>query len=140
MTRRSRRRVEAALVLLAFPVATALTALLIASPAAGSRVERRLPPAVTAASSARVSLRGGEPIDTFGLADALGSRGYEVVAVQPYDNPLGGATEVVYYERSDRAAAEALRNLLGVGTIRREQVFSPGSDLTIHIGKDLNST
>lgn len=140
MTRRSRRRVEAALVLLAFPIATALTALLVTSPAAGSRGARRPPPAAVAASSPRVSLRGGEPIDTFGLADELGARGYEVVAVDPHDNSVGAITEVVYYERADRAAAEELRNLLGMGTIRREQVFSPGSDLTIHIGKDLNST
>ena len=143
MTRRARRRVEAALVLLAFPVATALTAVAVTSPAAGSHE-----PIGAASSSlvapaddpARVTVRGGDALSAFNLADTLDSEGYDVVAVGPDENSFGSTTEVVYYERADRLAAEQLRNLLGVGTIRREQVFSPGSDLTIHIGKDLQST
>lgn len=140
MTRRARRRVEAALVLLAFPVATGLTAVAITSPAAGSHDTVETAAATTVGSPTRVSVRGGDAIAAFGLADALGASGYDVVAVGPDENSFGATTEVVYYERADRPAAERLRNLLGVGTIFREQVFSPGSDLTIRIGKDLQST
>lgn len=137
MTRRARRRVEAVLVLLAFPAATALTALAITSPGAGSRAD---PVVADVAETPRVSLVGGDAIAAFGLADELGAEGYDIVAVGPDEKSLGGATQVVYYERADRRAAERLRNLLGVGTIHREQVFAPGSDLTILIGKDLQST
>ena len=76
----------------------------------------------------------------FSLADTLAADGYDVVSVVPDENTVGSDTEVVYYDRNDLAAAERLRNLLGVGTIRRDQVFSPSSDLTIHIGKDLKTT
>ena len=139
MTRRARRRVEAALVLLAFPVATALTVVAITSPAAGSH--RRVEAAASyPLDGTQVTVRGGEPLAAFGLADTLGAEGYDVVSVVPDVNSFGATTEVVYYERADRPAAEQLRNLLGVGTIRREQLFSPRSDLTIRIGKDLQST
>ena len=139
MTRRARRRVEAALVLLVFPLATALTIVAITSPAAGSHDEVEAA-AFPSPAGAQVTIRGGEALAAFGLADRLGASGYDVVSVGPDENSFGATTEVVYYERADRAAAEQLRNLLGVGTIHREQVFSSGSDLTIHIGKDLQST
>lgn len=140
MTRRVRRRVEAALVLLAFPVATALTVVAITSPAAGSHGEVEAAASRSVVGDTRVAVQGGDALAAYGLADTLDASGYDVVAVGPDDNSFGATTEVVYYERADRPAAEQLRNLLGVGTIRREQVFSPGSDLTIHIGKDLQST
>lgn len=139
MTRRARRRVEAALVLLVFPLATALTVVAITSPAAGSHDEVEAA-ALPSPAGARVTIRGGDALAAFGLADRLGASGYDVVSVGPDEKSFGATTEVAYYERADRAAAEQLRNLLGMGTIRREQVFSSGSDLTIHIGKDLQST
>ena len=139
MTRRARRRVEAALVLLALPVAVAVTIAVISTPVA---------PAARASAAAvdrpvvrsRVVVQGGDPLPSYELADRLADAGYEVVSVDPAENSLGNATVVVYYERDHRAAAERLRNLLGVGTIEREQVLSPSSDLTILIGKDLQHT
>ena len=131
----SKRRFEAALALLAFPVAVGLTVLAITTPAAGSR---RAEP--VGAAAARVSVLGGDAVPAFGLADRLVERGFDVVAVGPDENSVGSTTEVVYYERSHRDDAERLRDILGVGTIRREQVFSPSADLTILIGKDLHST
>ena len=146
MTQRSRQRLEAALVLLAFPLAIGLTVLVISGAdqgvrASGSddRVARILPdPALEQRS--RVAVVGGAALRAFGLADSLAAAGYEVVAVGPDENSLGSTTEVVYYQRADRSEAEKLRDILGVGTIRREQVFSPSSDMTIIIGKDLQST
>jgi hypothetical protein len=135
MTRRARRRVEAVLALLAFPIAVATTIVVISSP-----VSSRPAPKPTAAVGGTVQVSGGGALPAYGLADRLAAAGYEVVAVRPGDNSVGPETVVVYYERGDRAVAERLRDLLGTGTIRREQVLSPSSDLTILLGKDLQHT
>ena len=76
----------------------------------------------------------------FALADELAAQGYDIAAVSPHEKSVSDRTEVVYYVRERRADAAQLRNVLGVGTISREQVFSPSSDITIRIGKDLQST
>jgi hypothetical protein len=44
---------------------------------------------------------------------------------------------IEYYERSKLATAERIRAVLGEGTLRRRQVFEPGVDVTIVLGKDL---
>ena len=136
MTRGTRRRVEAVGILLAFPVAIGLTIVVLVSPGAGSAA---VPPPRPAASGAAiaVAVAGGDPVPAYGLADVLEAKGYDVVAIAPGGISARGGTEVVYYERRHRSDAVRLRDLIGVGTIRREPVFSTSSDMTIFIGKDL---
>ncbi|HEX7167922.1 MAG TPA: LytR C-terminal domain-containing protein [Acidimicrobiales bacterium] len=137
MTRRVRRRVEGALVLLAFPVAVALTVLAISAPAGSGPVAEA---AAAADAPSVVAIRGGEAVKAYAIGDRLSALGYDVGAITPDDKSFGPDTVVVYYDRAHVAEAERLRNLLGVGTIRREPVFSPSSDMTIFIGKDLRHT
>ena len=136
MTRRVRLEVVSALLVL--PLAVALTVVSLVAPARSDAVDDRT--TVPPTTGIKVSLEGGDPVSSYGLADELSRRGFEVVAVGARRNSLGSRTTVVYYERALRGDAERLRDLLGVGTIRREQAFSPPTDLKVFIGKDLQST
>lgn len=132
MRRRLRRRVEAAAALLAFPVAVVLTVVAISpqSSQASARVD----------TTPTVTVTGAEPIAVFAVADRLAGEGYDVLSAGASDNSFPGATVVVYYERRHLAAATRLRDLLGEGTIRREQVLAPSSTLTVILGKDPQRT
>jgi hypothetical protein len=143
MRRRVRRWTEAAVVLLAFPVAVALTVVAISSPAS-SRPSSTASGAQASVAplSASVALAGAEPIATYALADRIAAAGYRVTTVEADRdaNSLSATTVVVYYERERRGAADGLVQLLRAGTTRRDQVFEPGVDLTIILGKDLQRT
>jgi hypothetical protein len=141
MRRRVRRWVEAAAVLLAFPAAVGLTVIAITSPSASGSTEA--PSASSSSSSSSsVAIDGDEPFPTFALADRLRASGYDVVSVDTADagNSLSAATVVVYYERNQQQAATAVRDLIGLGTTRRDQALEPDVDLTIILGKDFQRT
>jgi hypothetical protein len=134
--------VEAAAVLLAFPLAVALTVLAISPAPAGSRAAASPTTTPAASAAARVAIVAPEPVAAYTLADRLVANGYEVTTVdtKPAANSLSASTVVVYYERERQPAASRLRDLLGTGTIRRDQALQPGSDLIILLGKDLQRT
>ena len=127
--------------LLAFPLAVALTVFAISAPPAGSH---SVVPA-GAGAAASVTIVAAEPVAAYTLADRLAATGYDVVSVSVDSagsaaNSLSASTVVVYYERERQPAASRLRDLLGAGTIRRDQALQPGSDLIILLGKDLQRT
>jgi hypothetical protein len=128
---------EAGAVLFAFPLAVAMTVVAISAPA---RSRPAQPYGEAATTSASVAISGADPVPTFALADRLAASGYDVVSVEASRNSLSASTVVVYYERDRQTSASRLRELLGVGTIRLDQVFQPGSDLMILLGKDLRRT
>ena len=135
MRQRARRWAEAAAVLLAFPLAVGLTVVAISSPADSRGA------ATPRVATASVSITGHQPVPTYALADRLASIGFRVTSVDVSDgNSLSDETVVVYYERHEQAAAMSLRDLLGAGTVRRDEVIDPVTDLTIILGKDLQHT
>ena len=75
----------------------------------------------------------------YGLADSLAGRGAALGAVTPAvdRSAIGEQTVIEYYDRAKLATAERIRAVLGTGTLRRRQVFEPGADVTIVLGKDL---
>ena len=75
----------------------------------------------------------------YGIADRLAGAGATVVAVRPQSDSdtSPASTMIVYYDLRSMGAADAVRSLLGRGTLRRQQVFEPDVDVTIVLGKDL---
>jgi hypothetical protein len=98
------------------------------------------PPAVSSPlAGSKVAIESGDPFVAYGLADSLAGRGASLGAVTPATDrtAIDDETVIVYYDRSNLATAQRIRALLGEGTLRRRQVFEPGVDVTIVLGKDL---
>lgn len=134
------RRLQASLSFLALFASVAATAVLVATPAPRAAPAR--PPTRAAAplpGGLRLEVRGGEAFAAYEVADRLTASGGDVVAVSPAaaGRSVEPMTSVVYYDRRSMAVATRVRDLLGRGTLRRQQVFQPEVDVTIVLGKDL---
>lgn len=126
--------------LTALLAAVVATVVLVAAPASSSSGAAGGPPALPVLPAGlRVEVRGGEPMLAYGVADRLAATGASVEAVVPESDRGAGAasTMIVYYDLRSMGAADAVRSLLGRGTLRRQQVFEPDVDVTIVLGKDL---
>ncbi len=137
------RRLQAALALGGLVGAVAVTATMVAEPASSRSAPSHASPAAGLSEHPRVEIRGGNPYFAFQLADRLTADGATMAAVQPTAPDAASAgtaapadTAIVYYDRRHASAAARIRNLLGRGTVRREQVFEPKADVTIVLGKD----
>ncbi|HET9444418.1 MAG TPA: LytR C-terminal domain-containing protein [Acidimicrobiales bacterium] len=135
------RRLQAALALLALAGAVVATSVLVATPPApdaGSHDRMELPVVQALPPGLRVDIRGGDAWTAYRVADVLGARGASVQGVEPAldVDSLEAATSIVYYEREDAASATLVRRILDRGWVRHEQVFHPGADVTIVLGKD----
>ncbi len=138
------RRLQAALAVVSLFGAVAVTAVLVASPASSGSTPSHARSAPGLLAHPRVEIRGGNPYFAFQLADRLAADGATMAGVQPtaQDAPAAEAspapadTAIVYYDRRHATTAARIRNLLGRGTVRREQVFEPRADVTIVLGKD----
>jgi hypothetical protein len=130
-------RLQAALALAALVAAVLVTAVLVTVPATP---DAKAPaPDVTIPPGVRVDVTGGDPFVAYALADRLAERGASLRAVSPAADAksVASSTSIVYYERRQVVTAEKIRQMLGQGTLRREQVFEPVVDVTIVLGKDL---
>jgi hypothetical protein len=136
------RRLQGALLIGVLALAVAATGLLV-SPAGrpATAPHRRVAPTGVGAALAgsKVAIRSGDPFVAYGLADSLAGRGAALGAVTPAvdRSAIGEETVIEYYDRAKLATAEQIRAVLGGGTLRRRQVFEPGVDVTIVLGKDL---
>jgi hypothetical protein len=136
------RRLQGALVIGAMVLAVVATGLLV-SPASVRAHVGRSAPAVGSPSSglagSKVAITSGDPFVAYGLADTLAGRGASLGPVTPAPEraSIGDETVIEYYDRAKLATAERIRAVLGAGTLRRRQVFEPGVDVTIVLGKDL---
>lgn len=131
---------QGVLVIAALLAAVLATVSLVAAPASSSaRSVDAAPPGPVLPAGLRVEVRGGAPMLAYGIADRLAGAGASLEAVQPESDPEAGAasTMIVYYDLRSMGAADAVRSLLGRGTLRRQQVFEPDVDVTIVLGKDL---
>ena len=132
---------QGVLVIAALLGAVLATVLLVAAPASPSsaRSVDAAPPGPVVPSGLRVEVRGGAPMLAYGVADRLAGSGASLAAVQPESDPEAGAasTMIVYYDLRSMGAADAVRSMLGRGTLRRQQEFEPDVDVTIVLGKDL---
>jgi hypothetical protein len=92
-----------------------------------------------ALAGSKVAITSGDPFLAYGLADSLAGRGASLGAVTPAvdRSAIGNQTVIEYYDRAKLATAQRIRAVLGGGTLRRRQVFEPGVDVTIVLGKDL---
>lgn len=140
-TRRKRnlaRRLQGALVVATLVAATVVTSLLVATPVASSPapVAEVLP----LPTGTRVELRGGDPMVAYRVADRLTASGAQLGAVAPARQgaPVADVTTIVYYDSGHLIAADRIRQSLGRGTVRRDEVFHPLADVTIVLGKDLS--
>jgi hypothetical protein len=134
------RRLQATLAVTALFAAVAATVALLATAATSRASGASSPPRVpTLAAGVRVDVRGGEPYVAYSVADRLSGQGARLGTVAPAAdaNSVEPVTTIVYYDRRQLDAAEQIRNMLGRGTLRREQVFQPMVDVTIVLGKDL---
>ena len=68
-------------------------------------------------------------------AIAIGAAGGQVRVVGNAEDFDVGSTEIVYYDDAQRAAAEAVRDALGVGEVIRSEQKSP-VDVTVVLGAD----
>lgn len=136
------RRLQAALVLIALAGAVVATAVLVSTPASPDPAAPASRPGAPLGSGLRaglrVDIRGGDPSTAWRVADVLARRGAQVQGVRPAPeaNPLDRATAIVYYDRRDAGSATLVRRILKRGWVRHEQVFHPGVDVTIVLGKD----
>lgn len=133
-------RVQGVLVIATLLASLLATVFLVAPPASSSASSVASPPKRPALPAGlRVEVRGGKPMLAYGVADRLTDAGASLEAVQPESDPDAGAasTMIVYYDLRSMGAADAVRSLLGRGTLRRQQVFEPDVDVTIVLGKDL---
>lgn len=132
-------RLQAALALGALFAAVALTVVLVATPAASRTAHSARAPSTGRAAGIRVEVRGGEAFVAYAVADRLTGEGARLGTVAPAAdaNSVETLTTIVYYDRRQLDTAERIRDLLGRGTLRREQVFQPTVDVTIVLGKDL---
>ena len=133
-------RAQGALAILGLVVAVAVTVLLVATPVSSRPVRGSPRIASGLPSGLEVEVRGGDPFLAFGVADRMHRAGASLGAVLPAAdvNALEESTVIVYYDRVQLASAERIKALLGRGTLRRAQVFEPGVDVTIVLGKDLS--
>jgi len=142
-------RLQGILAIASMAVAVAVTVVLVATPASsagsGRSTSASAVPAATVAdgqrlpSGLRVEVQGGDPMDAYTLGDRLTALGASLGRIDPVEpgGTLVARTTIVYYDRRSMAAAEQVRSLLGSGTLQRRQVFQPGVDVTIVLGKDL---
>ena len=138
------RRLQAALALAGLFGAVAVTATMVARPASSRPTPNQASATTGLSEHPRVEIRGGNPYFAFQLADRLAADGATLAAVQPTAQgaapaetaPAPADTAIVYYDRRHAGAAARIRNFLGRGTVRREQVFEPKADVTIVLGKD----
>lgn len=124
---RRRHRVEAALVILALPLAVVLTLFMLLTASGGSVL-----PAEEAASTPTVRVEGALSVDA---ADRLVDNG---VALEV----IGGVgerarTEVVYFSRGDRVAAEKLADSIGAEVVVLGSSRPAGTTFVIRVGEDL---
>jgi hypothetical protein len=133
-------RAQGALAIASLVAAVIVTVVLVASPVSSRPAQGSSGIAAALPSGIKVEIRGGDPFVAYGLADRLTGAGAALHAVQPAadGNPVEPATMIVYYDRGNQASAERVKALLGRGTLRHQQVFEPGVDVTIVLGKDLS--
>jgi hypothetical protein len=138
------RRLQGSLVIGALAAAVAATVMLVApvgqaTASRSSGAASSVPVVATPLTGSTVAIEGGDPYVAYGLADSLAGRGASLGAVTPATDraAIDEETVIVYYDRSNLATAQRIRALLGEGTLRRRQVFEPGVDVTIVLGKDL---
>lgn len=133
------RRLQAFLTIAVLAGSVAGTALLVATPASSRPVSSTSAGPSALPTGTRVEVRGGEAFRAYELADRLEASGGRVVSVSPGRDggSAGPATTVVYYDRRTMDVALRVRDMLGEGTLRRQQVFQPVVDVTIVLGKDL---
>lgn len=132
------RRFQAFLSIAALVGSVAGTAVLVATPSSSPAAAASVPGARLLVPGTRVEISGGDPFDAFELADRLTASGARVVTVAPTPEGRSGdaVTSVVYYDRRSMDVARRVRDMLGRGTLRRQQVFQPAVDVTIVLGKD----
>lgn len=132
------RRLQAVLALAGLVAAVAVTATLVTTPASSRSAAGRSNPDFP--GRPRVEIHGGNPYFAFQLADRLAADGATMATVQPaaQDTDSGAPVDatILYYDRRHAPTAARIRNLLGRGTVRLEQVFEPRADVTIVLGKD----
>lgn len=133
-------RAQGALAIAGLVAAVIVTVVLVAIPVSSPPVQGSTRTAFGLPTGVTVEIRGGDPFSAYGLADRLAGWGASLESVRPADdrNSLEEATMIVYYDRGQLAAAERVKELLGHGTLHRQQVFEPGVDVTIVLGKDLS--
>ena len=124
---RRRHRIEATLVILALPVAVALTLFMLLTASGGSVL-----PAEELALSETVRVEGALPIVA---ADRLVGDGLVL------DVTNAGAdrerTEVLYFSRSDRVRAEELATAIGAHVVVLGTSKPLGATFVIRVGEDL---
>ncbi len=135
------RRLQGGAVIAGLVASVVATSVLVASPGPLPRVTSpasaeapvRLP-------GTRVAIEGGNPFTTYELADRLAASGARIGPVAPSTGTAipDDETVILYYERTQMETATRVRAMLGQGTLRRRQVFRPGVDVTIVLGKDLS--
>lgn len=132
-------RAQGVLVVATLLVSVLATVVLVAGPASSSARSVGSTPVPALPDGLRVEVRGGEPMLAYGIADRLAGAGASLEAVHPETDAGAGpaSTMIVYYDLRSMGAADAVRSLLGRGTLRRQQVFEPDVDITIVLGKDL---
>ena len=134
------RRLQGLAVIVGLALAVLGTAVLV-MPSQAARPARASSPAARTVSlvGAKVAIQSGDPFVAYGLADSLAGRGASLGSVTPAADraSISSGTVIEYYDRSKLATAERIRAVLGEGTLRRRQVFEPGVDVTIVLGKDL---
>jgi hypothetical protein len=134
------RRLQGLSAIAGLVAAVVLTVMLVAPASHPAAVGAPHSPAMsTPLAGSKVSIESGDPFVAYGLADSLAGRGAALGAVTPATDraAIDEETVIVYYDRSNLATAQRIRALLGEGTLRRRQVFEPGVDVTIVLGKDL---
>ena len=124
---RRRHRIEATLVILALPIAVAITLFMLLTASGGSAL-----PAEDAASSETVRVEGALPIVA---ADRLVGGGLVLdVTTASVDRER---TEVLYFSRSDRVRAEELATAIGADVVVLGTSKPPGATFVIRVGEDL---
>jgi hypothetical protein len=135
------RRLQGLLVIAGLLAAVVGTVVLVSPVGQGTSgtATPRSPVVSSPLAGSKVAIESGDPFVAYGLADSLAGRGASLGAVTPATDrtAIDDETVIVYYDRSNLATAQRIRALLGEGTLRRRQVFEPGVDVTIVLGKDL---
>ena len=123
---RRRHRIEATLVILALPVAVALTLFMLLTASGGSVLPEE------AALSETVRVEGALPIVA---ADRLVGGG--LVLDVTTASTERERTEVLYFSRSDRVRAEELATAIGADVVVLGTSKPSGATFVIRVGEDL---
>ena len=125
---RRRHRIEAALVVLALPLAVAATLVMLLTASGGSVLS-----APDAAANGTVRIEGSLRPE---LADQIVDEGL-ILDVSATPAAERARTEVVYFSRGDRARAEELADAIGADVVVLGTTRPGGVTLVVRVGDDL---